>query len=59
LIVLSAMDRPVARVGLPISIEASGSITAGTVTSRILGQTDMTLFNRDAELAVDGKSTAP
>jgi L-cystine uptake protein TcyP (sodium:dicarboxylate symporter family) len=59
LIALSAMDRPVARVAPPISIEVSGSITAGTVTSRILGRTDMALFNSDAELAVDGKSTAP
>jgi L-cystine uptake protein TcyP (sodium:dicarboxylate symporter family) len=70
LIVLSAMDLPVALVGLLISIEplidmgrtalnVSGSITAGTVTSRVLGQTDMTVFNSDAELAVDGKNTAP
>jgi L-cystine uptake protein TcyP (sodium:dicarboxylate symporter family) len=70
LIVLSAMDLPVALVGLLISIEplidmgrtalnVSGSITAGTVTSRVLGQTDMAVFNSDAELAVDGKNTAP
>jgi L-cystine uptake protein TcyP (sodium:dicarboxylate symporter family) len=58
LIVLSAMDLPVVLVGLLISIEplidmgrtalnVSGSITAGTVTSRMLGQTDMALFNSD------------
>jgi L-cystine uptake protein TcyP (sodium:dicarboxylate symporter family) len=64
-----SMDLPVALVGLLISIEplidmgrtalnVSGSITAGTVTSRMLGQTDMALFNSDAALAVDGKTTA-
>jgi uncharacterized protein len=61
LIVLSAMNLPVALAGLLISIEpiidmgrtalnVSGSITAGTVTSRILGQTDIAVFNSDAEL---------
>jgi L-cystine uptake protein TcyP (sodium:dicarboxylate symporter family) len=70
LIVLSAMDLPVALVGLPISIEplidmgrtalnVSGPIAAGTVTSRMPGQTDMAVFNSAAELAVDGKNTAP
>ncbi|MEC5163044.1 uncharacterized protein ACFDR9_003213 [Janthinobacterium sp. CG_23.3] len=64
LIVLSAMDLPVALAGLLISIEplidmgrtalnVSGSITAGTLTSRVLGQTDMALFNSDAELNLD------
>ncbi len=56
LIVLSAMDLPVALAGLVSSIEplidmgrtalnVSGSITAGTVTSRLMGQTDMAVFN--------------
>jgi uncharacterized protein len=63
LIVLSAMNLPVALVGLLISIEplidmgrtalnVSGSATAGTVTSRLLGQTDLAVFNSDARLEV-------
>jgi L-cystine uptake protein TcyP (sodium:dicarboxylate symporter family) len=65
LIVLSAMNLPVALAGLLISIEplidmgrtalnVSGSITAGTVASRVLGQTDMKVFDSDAELNLDG-----
>ena len=65
LIVLSAMGLPVALAGLLISIEplidmgrtalnVSGSITAGTVTSRILGETDMKVFNSDEEINLDG-----
>jgi uncharacterized protein len=65
LIVLSAMDLPVALAGLLISVEplidmgrtalnVSGSITAGTVTSRILGQTDMGIFNSEVEPEWDG-----
>jgi L-cystine uptake protein TcyP (sodium:dicarboxylate symporter family) len=64
LIVLSAMDLPVALAGLLISIEplidmgrtalnVSGSIAAGTVTSRMLGQTDVAVFDSDAELNLD------
>jgi uncharacterized protein len=64
LIVLSAMNLPVALAGLLISIEplidmgrtalnVSGSITAGTVTSRILGQTDMAVFDSDTAMALD------
>lgn len=64
LIVLSAMNLPVALAGLLISIEplidmgrtalnVSGSITAGTLTSRVLGQTDMKVFDSDAELNLD------
>ncbi len=54
---------PVALAGLLISIEplidmgrtalnVSGSIAAGTLTSRVLGQTDLAVFNQaiDAEL---------
>ncbi|HWW68523.1 MAG TPA: cation:dicarboxylase symporter family transporter [Duganella sp.] len=65
LIVLSSMNLPVALAGLLISIEplidmgrtalnVSGSITAGTVTSRVLGETDIAVFNGDADLPVDG-----
>ena len=64
LIVLSAMNLPVALAGLLISIEplidmgrtalnVSGSITAGTITSRLMGETDVAVFNSDAELNLD------
>jgi L-cystine uptake protein TcyP (sodium:dicarboxylate symporter family) len=64
LIVLSAMNLPVALAGLLISIEplidmgrtalnVSGSITAGTITSRVLGLTDRRVFDSDDE-AVEG-----
>ncbi|USH03905.1 L-cystine transporter [Grimontia kaedaensis] len=66
LIVLSAMDFPVALAGLLISIEplidmgrtalnVSGSITAGSVTSKLMGQTNMTVFNDDKSLNLDGE----
>jgi hypothetical protein len=69
LIVLSAMDLPVALAGLLISVEplidmgrtalnVSGSITAGTVTSRVLGQTDMRVFASDAEINLDSEAQA-
>ncbi len=65
LIVLSTMGLPVALAGLLISVEplidmgrtalnVSGSITAGTLTSRLLGTTDMAVFDSDAELNMDG-----
>ena len=58
LIVLSAMDLPVALAGLLISVEplidmgrtalnVSGSITAGTVASRVMGETDLAVYNSD------------
>ncbi|OWY38522.1 L-cystine transporter [Xenophilus sp. AP218F] len=64
LIVLSALDFPVALAGLLISIEplidmgrtalnVSGSLTAGTLTSRLLGQTDMAVFNSDHAVNLD------
>jgi uncharacterized protein len=64
LIVLSAMNLPVALAGLLISIEplidmgrtalnVSGATTVGTVTSRILGQTDLAVFNSNARLDLD------
>lgn len=57
LIVLSSLNLPVALAGLLISIEplidmgrtalnVSGSILAGTVTSRVLGTTDLMIFNQ-------------
>jgi uncharacterized protein len=66
LIVLSAMDLPVVLAGLLISIEplidmgrtalnVSGSITAGTVTSRLLGQTDMAVFDSTVEVNLDSE----
>ncbi len=65
LIVLSAMDLPVALAGLLISVEplidmgrtalnVSGSITAGTITGRVLGQQDMRVFQSDADINLDG-----
>lgn len=65
LIVLAAMDLPVALAGLLISIEplidmgrtalnVSGSITAGTLTSRLLGLTDIDVFNNETEIDLDG-----
>ena len=69
LIVLSAMNLPVALAGLLISIEplidmgrtalnVSGSITAGTLTSRLLGQTDMAVFNNAEEVELDSEQLA-
>ncbi|MGL5303137.1 MAG: L-cystine transporter [Aeromonas sp.] len=69
LIVLSALDFPVALAGLLISIEplidmgrtalnVSGSITAGTVTSRLLGETNMDVFNSDHEVSLDDEESA-
>jgi L-cystine uptake protein TcyP (sodium:dicarboxylate symporter family) len=69
LIVLSAMDLPVALAGLLISVEplidmgrtalnVSGSIAAGSVTSRVLGQTDMRVFQEDADVNLDGEEQA-
>jgi L-cystine uptake protein TcyP (sodium:dicarboxylate symporter family) len=69
LIVLSSMNLPVALAGLLISIEplidmgrtalnVSGSITAGAVASRVLGETDTAVFNSDAEAAIDSDRKA-
>lgn len=66
LVVLSTLNLPVALAGLLISVEplidmgrtavnVSGSMTAGTVTSRWLGQTDLAVY-----AAADGSAaTAP
>ncbi|MDX1302056.1 L-cystine transporter [Photobacterium sp.] len=68
LIVLSALDMPVALAGLLISIEplidmgrtavnVSGAMTAGTITSRVLGQADNEIFEQDRDLtAQDAKA---
>jgi L-cystine uptake protein TcyP (sodium:dicarboxylate symporter family) len=64
LIVLSSMGLPVALVGLLISIEplidmgrtalnVSGAMAAGTVTSRLMGETNMAIFEADAELILE------
>ncbi len=64
LIVLSSLNLPVALAGLLISIEplidmgrtalnVSGAITAGTVTSRLMGTTDRETFNSNAEQSLD------
>lgn len=62
LMVLSAMNLPVALVGFLISVEplidmgrtalnVSDSMVAGAVSGRILGENDMTVYNsKDAEL---------
>jgi hypothetical protein len=68
LIVLSALDLPVALAGLLISVEplidmgrtalnVSGSITAGTLTSRMLGQTDVAAFARLPDADLDQEKT--
>jgi len=60
---------PVALAGLLISIEplidmgrtalnVSGSATAGTVASRLMGQTDVEVFNSDARLDLQGADDA-
>ncbi len=60
LIVLPAMGLPVTLVALLISVEplidmgrtalnVSGSMTAGTITSQLMGQTDKRIFNADEE----------
>ena len=64
LVVLSTLNLPVALAGLLISVEplidmgrtavnVSGSMTAGTVTSRMLGQTDFAVFNATDAVAAD------
>jgi hypothetical protein len=64
LIVLSSMNLPVALAGLLISIEplidmgrtalnVSGSITAGTLTSRVMGETDVAVFDSDNDADAD------
>ncbi|HEU4851856.1 MAG TPA: cation:dicarboxylase symporter family transporter [Telluria sp.] len=70
LVVLSSLNLPIALAGLLISIEplidmgrtalnVSGSITAGTVTSRLMGQTDMAIFNSDADADLDNIDAVP
>jgi L-cystine uptake protein TcyP (sodium:dicarboxylate symporter family) len=60
IVVLSTMNLPVALAGLLISIEplidmgrtainVNGAMTAGAVTSRLLGQTDLATFRGESE----------
>jgi L-cystine uptake protein TcyP (sodium:dicarboxylate symporter family) len=60
----------VALAGLLISIEplidmgrtalnVSGSITAGTLTARLMGQTDAQVFGRDDEINLDEAEARP
>lgn len=67
LIVLSSLNLPVALAGLLISIEplidmgrtalnVSGSILSGTVTSRILGTTEMTIFDKEESELIESNS---
>ncbi|MEX2471134.1 MAG: L-cystine transporter [Gemmatimonadota bacterium] len=69
LVVLGTLNLPVALAGLLISIEplidmgrtainVSGSMTAGAVTSRLLGETDMEVFQSDGEPADPGAAGA-
>ncbi|UYM17715.1 L-cystine transporter [Endozoicomonas euniceicola] len=64
LIVLSSLNLPVALAGLLISIEplidmgrtalnVNGAITSGFVTSRLLGEADMKVYNSPQELEMD------
>ena len=68
LVVLSTLNLPVALAGLLISVEplidmgrtavnVSGSMTAGTVTSRLLGQTDLAVFG--AREVIEPRAQAP
>ncbi|MFD1175605.1 L-cystine transporter [Paenibacillus puldeungensis] len=61
LIVLSTMNLPVALAGLLISVEplidmgrtalnVNDSITAGVITSKVLGENDQKVFNRNVDL---------
>jgi L-cystine uptake protein TcyP (sodium:dicarboxylate symporter family) len=69
LIVLSSMNLPVALAGLLISIEplidmgrtalnVSGSVTAGAVASRVLGETDQAVFSNDDDVPLDSERKA-
>jgi uncharacterized protein len=64
-VVLSTLNLPVALAGLLISVEplidmgrtavnVSGSMTAGTVTSRLLGETDMAVYAAGNPVAPEG-----
>ena len=66
LIVLPAMGLPVTLVALLISVEplidmgrtalnVSGSMTAGTITSQMMRQTDKEIFNQEEEAELNVK----
>ena len=70
LVVLSTLNLPVALAGLLISVEplidmgrtavnVRGSVTAGTVTGRLLGQTDMAVFAAGNPVAPAGQDEEP
>jgi hypothetical protein len=40
------------------ALNVSGSIAAGSVTSRVLGQTDMRVFQDDPDVNLDGEEQA-
>jgi len=40
------------------ALNVSGSIAAGTVTSRVMGETNMAAFASDQELQVDSQGAA-
>jgi len=40
------------------ALNVSGSIAAGSVTSRVLGETDMRVFDSDAEVNLDSEEQA-
>jgi L-cystine uptake protein TcyP (sodium:dicarboxylate symporter family) len=70
LVVLSTLNLPVALAGLLISVEplidmgrtavnVSGSMTAGTVTSRLLGQTDLAVYAADEAIVPASAQPTP
>lgn len=70
LVVLSTLNLPVALAGLLISVEplidmgrtavnVSGSMTAGTVTSRLLSQTDAAIWEASTAAAAPESASAP
>jgi L-cystine uptake protein TcyP (sodium:dicarboxylate symporter family) len=70
LVVLSTLNLPVALAGLLISVEplidmgrtavnVSGSMTAGTITSKLLGETDLSVFAADAVHTPEADEESP
>jgi L-cystine uptake protein TcyP (sodium:dicarboxylate symporter family) len=70
LVVLSTLNLPVALAGLLISVEplidmgrtavnVSGSMTAGTITSKLLGQTDLSVFAADVVHTPEADEESP
>lgn len=40
------------------ALNVSGSITAGVITSKVMGETDMAIFNSDETINLDGEESA-